>query len=580
MANTTGDFDYKNFRREWDNLLERQKYKEAEKLCHEGLAKSPLDQSRGRLYNHLGYLYENYLDDKTFDDILEHYVLSLQVDESNANSHYNLANFLLEQGMQHLLRALELNPNHNKANKRYANLTPIKTHSTLDMGGSKYQVLEVVEDGVRAVRLRKRNDGSYERTDDEPEYVEVGSPEKVYPSSSNNAGGRTKNMGNNQPVPLNIDDQTSNQSQTTNDGGCCYKCVYFWWFWCLLLLLALGGVAVPVLAYFDILPGTTCVDKISAEQIALNTDSGTQGTLNILFVMDCGADDWDEQFTVANTLVEEINTRDAVRVSVQLAQYCNADGIGMYVGDINDTNSDFGEYTAANPIDSTTWGMTQATAVGGNNNLVSGALDACKDLYSSLDNTDTSPFLCMPFVSHEFDDAFDAMSVTADAAFADLYVAFMVDEEDPDYTDNVYPVLGALATGATCIDRMDSDHAFGNTWWGSKFNCDSNTLQHNDCPHCINYAVNQELACAAVEIEAIFSDEGVTESKVTVEKDGECTHEYDTYFFYAIGGVVPLLLWVIVVVFVLCCHQCRSRNRRNNMEQHNGLNNNDPKAFV
>ena len=120
-----GDFDYKHFRREWDNLLERQKYKEAEKLCHEGLAKSPLDQSRGRLYNHLGYLYENFLDDKTFDDILEHYVLSLQVDESNANSHYNLANFLLEQGMQHLLRALELNPNHGKANKRYANLTPV-----------------------------------------------------------------------------------------------------------------------------------------------------------------------------------------------------------------------------------------------------------------------------------------------------------------------------------------------------------------------------------------------------------------------------------------------------------------------
>lgn len=106
--------------------MERQKYKDAEKLCHEGLAKSPLDQCRGRLYNHLGYLYENFLDDKTFDDILEHYVLSLQVDESNANSHYNLANFLLEQGMQHLLRSLELNPQHSKATKRFANLTPVQ----------------------------------------------------------------------------------------------------------------------------------------------------------------------------------------------------------------------------------------------------------------------------------------------------------------------------------------------------------------------------------------------------------------------------------------------------------------------
>eukprot|EP01083_Nonionella_stella_P077456 211555_1 len=184
----TLDFDYKNFRREWDNLLERQKYKEAERLCHEGLAKSPSDQSRGKLYSHLGYLYENYLDDKTFDDIIEHYVLSLQVDESNSDSHYNLANFLLGQGMQHLLRALELNPNHDKANKRYANLTPIKNHSILDMGGRKYQVLKVVEDGVRAVLLRKRNDGGYAHTDEESEYVEVGPPEKVYPSSTNKVG--------------------------------------------------------------------------------------------------------------------------------------------------------------------------------------------------------------------------------------------------------------------------------------------------------------------------------------------------------------------------------------------------------
>merc|ERR1719334_933490 len=174
------DFEYKSFRKDWDQLLERQQYKEAEKLCHDGLAKSPLDQSRGRLYNHLGYLYENFLDDKTFDDILEHYVLSLQVDESNANSHYNLANFLLEQGMQHLLRALELNPQHGKANKRYANLTPIKNGTTLDLGGHKYQVVEVVENGVRADRLRRRDDGGYEKVGDDAVYAEILPPVKVH----------------------------------------------------------------------------------------------------------------------------------------------------------------------------------------------------------------------------------------------------------------------------------------------------------------------------------------------------------------------------------------------------------------
>ena len=114
---------------------------------------SPLDNSRGKLYNHLGYLYENFLDDKTFDDILEHYVLSLQVDETNANSHYNLSNFLLEQGMQHLLRALELNPSHSKATKRFTNLTPIKINQTLDLGNRKYQVVELTDDGVKAVLL-------------------------------------------------------------------------------------------------------------------------------------------------------------------------------------------------------------------------------------------------------------------------------------------------------------------------------------------------------------------------------------------------------------------------------------------
>ena len=122
---TEGVFDYKDFREKWDILLETKKYRQCEKLCHDGLAQSPPDKDRGKLYNHLGYLYENYLEDKTFDDILEHYVLSLQVDESNSNSHFNLANFLLEQGMQHLLRALELNDKHSKANKKLAQLSPV-----------------------------------------------------------------------------------------------------------------------------------------------------------------------------------------------------------------------------------------------------------------------------------------------------------------------------------------------------------------------------------------------------------------------------------------------------------------------
>ena len=53
----------------------------------------------------------------------------------------------------------------------------------------------MVEDGVRATRLRKRADGGYELSEDAPVYVEVSSPEKVHPSSGKK-GQRTNNMSN------------------------------------------------------------------------------------------------------------------------------------------------------------------------------------------------------------------------------------------------------------------------------------------------------------------------------------------------------------------------------------------------
>ena len=50
-------------------------------------------------YNHLAFLYEFYMNNRTFDDILENYVLSLQADPTNASAHYNLSNFLWDQGI-------------------------------------------------------------------------------------------------------------------------------------------------------------------------------------------------------------------------------------------------------------------------------------------------------------------------------------------------------------------------------------------------------------------------------------------------------------------------------------------------
>jgi len=570
----TGDFDYKLFRKDWDNLLDRQKYKEAEKLCHEGLAKSPLDTSRGRLYNHLGYLYENFLDDKTFDDILEHYVLSLQVDESNANSHYNLANFLLEQGMQHLLRSLELNPQHSKATKRFANLTPVKVNTTLDMGGHKYQVVEVVEDGVRAVRLTKRPDGTYERSDDLNQYyIEVSSPEKVHPARN----GRTNDVNSGGPAPMSIDDPHASDAGAKGGAVCCFRCVTKWWFWALLWILAVGGVVVPVLGYFDFLEETECETQITAETVAVNADASTRGELNVLLVADCGADDWDGQFSAADTLLSNIAGSDnAVSISFGALQYCNLGDSG-YSGNTS-LIDDFVAYSSDSQWDASNFSLTQKSASGGDNNQLMGALAACSDTFASYEDDDSTPFLCIPFISQEFNDTFDAMEIAADTSFADIYLAFMVDEGDAMWTDAVYSVLGAFATGTECINRLESDDAYGNSWWDAQLNCNSNNDAQINCQHCINYDNDENVECVGEDLNGIFAGEGVTETQVTGSEE-VCSHTYETIFFYCVAGVVPLLLWTCIAICVLCRQSRRNSSMRQNFE--NGLNNNNAQqAYV
>ena len=102
-------------------------HEQEEKHSYKQSIDSALEQPRGRLFSHLRDLYQNTLDDETFDDVWKHYALTTQLDNSNANSHYNLANFLLELGEKHLLRALEINPDHTDAITRYSNLIPVNS---------------------------------------------------------------------------------------------------------------------------------------------------------------------------------------------------------------------------------------------------------------------------------------------------------------------------------------------------------------------------------------------------------------------------------------------------------------------
>jgi len=311
------------------------------------------------------------------------------------------------------------------------------------------------------------------------------------------------------------------------------------------------------------------------ERIAINSDVLTQGNLNILFVMDCDANDWNAQFVAANTLILEISKQ--VTAKYDILQYCNnANNAGIYVGNISDIDS-FNMYSTSSPI--TSAGYTQASAVDGNNLFIAGALEACSMTFDTKNDGDTTPFLCIPFVSKEFEDTFESMAIMLN----EIYIAFMVDENDNQYTDDLYSVLGAFGTGTECIDRMDSAGSYSNSWWQSKFNCDSTTTQKKNCPHCINYASSDELNCASTEIKNIFLGEGVMESKVTIAAEQQCNDKYLPIYYYCIGAVLPLLFWVFIVVIVLCCNSIKNKKNRNNMEQHNGLNNNDQKpqtAFV
>ncbi|ETO17056.1 hypothetical protein RFI_20277 [Reticulomyxa filosa] len=109
------EFDYEMFRTQFRRQMREENYEECERLCRSAIGKNLPNLLRAKVYNCLGYLYENCMEDKLFDDILEKYVLSLQLDNDNANAHYNLGNFLVEQGIQHLAQAIQLNPTHSKA---------------------------------------------------------------------------------------------------------------------------------------------------------------------------------------------------------------------------------------------------------------------------------------------------------------------------------------------------------------------------------------------------------------------------------------------------------------------------------
>ena len=66
------------------------------------------------------------------------------------------------------------------------------------------------------------------------------------------------------------------------------------------------------------------------------------------------------------------------------------------------------------------------------------ALQACQSVYDNVD--DNNQFLCIPFISDQFDDTFEALEVTANPDFANIYLSFIVYDED----SALYATLGSF----------------------------------------------------------------------------------------------------------------------------------------
>jgi len=117
------EFDYNAFQMEFQQKMETKEYKECEEMCIKAINQYPSNEYRAKLHNLLGYLFENWVENdnnnnKSFDDILEHYVMAIQIDDTCVVAHLNLANFLVEQGSLHFARALELDPTHKEIKPR------------------------------------------------------------------------------------------------------------------------------------------------------------------------------------------------------------------------------------------------------------------------------------------------------------------------------------------------------------------------------------------------------------------------------------------------------------------------------
>ena len=232
---------------------------------------------------------------------------------------------------------------------------------TLDR--QRYQVIEIIPDlGVRATRLIKRDDGQWERSNDEAVQIGISSPEKVL--SSTTKQGRTANMSSNGSsiggrAPFSIDDSSRNSKgydDGDGDGGCCYLCVLRWYFWALLWLIAIGGITASALIHFNLFGDEECTQTYSASEVAINAKTESQGMLNILFVVDCGASDWDKQFVATNTLLRDITDGNSdLSVSYDIMQYCNDGFVGNESSIIN---TDFVAYSNTQNISATTAGIS------------------------------------------------------------------------------------------------------------------------------------------------------------------------------------------------------------------------------
>lgn len=283
----------------------------------------------------------------------------------------------------------------------------------------------------------------------------------------------------------------------------------------------------------------------------------TANEMNVGIFIDCSTDSitFDEQLQIANIYLTNINTND-ITLKYAVYQYCEQLGsdntsTGSYNYSIVFQTALDNDY----PLNFTNLVSSQSET-----KVLNPAIEGC---ISIMDEEMVSSLMCLVMVSGrmiaEFDDIPDALYTASFGAisYPTIFYSFVTWE---DTAESLYSILGTFDS----ISGESNETVNG--WSDVNFMNDENEGKY--CAHCVSYANDtvvgdESIVSMASDTQTAFAN-GISSSFYTSE-DGDCKSRM--YYSYAIGGVVPLLAWVFIVMIVICCYNCKRNKNRNEVQQ-------------